>query len=197
MDWIPFIIISWDGMLKYTGVELKFITDPDMHQMVEKSMRGGIINICHRYATSNHPNMDSTYNENEEPKTLTYQDANLQYSWAMSQMLPIKGFKWVSPDEVDILNVPEDSKLGYILEVELENPQELHDMHNRHPLAPEDVHVTDDMLSPFQREHFPPFRGSVRKIVPNLHNNKKYVVHCRNLKLYVSLGMKSKKSRVE
>ena len=83
MDWIPFVIISWNAMLKYTGVELKFITDPDMQQTVEKSMRGCIINICHRNATSNHPNMD-TYNENGEPKTLTYQDANMQYSWAMS-----------------------------------------------------------------------------------------------------------------
>ena len=80
-----------------------------------------------------------TYNEN---KTLTYQDANMQYSWAMSQMLPVKGFKWVSPDEVDILNVPEDSKLGYILEVDLEYPQELHDKHNLYQLAPKHVHVT-------------------------------------------------------
>ena len=55
--------LSWDAMLKYTGVELELITDPDMHLMVEKSMRGGISNICHRHATSNHPSMD-TYNEN-------------------------------------------------------------------------------------------------------------------------------------
>ena len=46
------------------------------------------------------------------------------------------------------------------------------------------------MLSHFHPEHFPPIRGSVRKLVPNLHNNKKYVVHCRNLQSYVSLGMK-------
>ena len=49
-------------------------------------------------------------------RTLTYQDANSLYSWAMSQRLPLRGFEWVSaPDEIDILNVPEDSKLGYIL----------------------------------------------------------------------------------
>ena len=78
-------------------------------------MRGGISNICHRHVTLNHPNMD-TYNENEEPRMLTYQDANSLYSWAMSQMLPLKGFKWVS-EEIDILNIPEDSKFGYILKV--------------------------------------------------------------------------------
>ena len=67
--------LSWDAMFKYTGVELELITDPDMHLMVGKSMRGNISTICHRHATSNHPSMD-TYNENEEPRTLTYQDAN-------------------------------------------------------------------------------------------------------------------------
>ena len=88
-----------------------------MHLMVGESMRGGISNICHRHAISNHPSMD-TYHENEEPRTLTNQDANSLYSWAMSQMLPLKGFKWIS-SEIDILDVPEDSELGYILEVEL------------------------------------------------------------------------------
>ena len=101
--------LSWDVMLKCTGVELELIIDPDMHQMVEKSMRGRISNICHRHATSNHPSMD-TYNENEEPRMLTYQDANSLYSWAMSQRLPLRCFKW-APNLIDILNVPEDSKL--------------------------------------------------------------------------------------
>ena len=76
-----------------------------------------------------------------------------------------------------ILNVPEDSKLGYMLEVDLEYPTELHDNNNLYPLAPGHVQVTGDMLSPFQRNHFPPIRGSVRKLVPNLHNKKKYVVY--------------------
>ena len=106
--------LSWDAMLKYTGVELDLITDPDTHLMVEKSIRGGISNICHRHPTSNHPSRD-TYKENEEPRTL--------YSWAMSQMLPLKGFKWTY-NEIDILNVPEDSELGYILEVDLEYPKD-------------------------------------------------------------------------
>ena len=163
--------LSWDAMLKYTGVELELITGPDMHLMVEKC----ISNIFHRHATTNHPSMD-TYNENEEPRTLTYQDANLLYSWAMSQMLPFKGFKWTS-SKIDILNVPEDGELGYIFEVDLEYPKELRDNHNLYPLATEHVHVNDDMLSPFQRKYFPSIRGSARKHVPNLYSKEKYVVH--------------------
>ena len=105
-------------------------------------------------------------------------------------MLPLRGFKWVSPDDVHILNVPENSKPGYIIEVNLGYPEELHDKHNQYPLAPEHVQVT--MLSPFQQTHFPPIRCSVRNLVPNLPNKKKYVVHYGNLQLYVSLGMKIK-----
>ena len=104
-------------------------------------------------------------------------------------MLPLKGFKWTS-SEIDILNVPEDSELGYILEVDLEYPKELDDKHNLYPLAPEHVQVNDVMLSSFQRKYFPSIRGSVRKLVPNLHSKEKYVLHYRNLQLYVSLGMK-------
>ena len=169
--------LPWDAMLKYTGVELELIRDPDMHQMVGKSMRGGISNISHRYATSNHPSMEA-YNENEEHRTLTYQDANSLYSWAMLQMLPLRDFKWVSND-IDIWNIPD--QLGYILEVDLDYPKELHDRHNLYPLAPEHAQVTDDVLSPFQRGHFPPIRGSIWKLVRNLRNKEKYVVHYLNL----------------
>ena len=70
-------------------------------------------------------------------------------------MLPLRGFKWV-PDEIDILNVPEDSNLGFILEVDLEYPKELHDKYNLYPLAPEG---TIDMLSPRQ-ENIPLICGS-------------------------------------
>ena len=67
-----------------------------------------LVKFCHQHATSNHP-IVHMYNDKEEPRTLTYQDANSLYSWAMSQVLPLRGFKLV-PNEIDILNVPEDSK---------------------------------------------------------------------------------------
>ena len=86
---------SWDAMLKFTGVELKLIDDIDIYQMVEKGMRGGISSINHRHATDNHPSMKE-YDINEKIRTLVYLDANALYSWAMSQFLPMKGFRWVS-----------------------------------------------------------------------------------------------------
>ena len=111
----------------------------------------------------------------------------------MSQLLRLKNFKWINPYDIDVLNIPKDSPLGYIIECDLEYPTILHDVHNMYPLAPEDFEVTDDMLSPFQRSRFPKLNGSVRKLVPNLHNKEKYVLHYQNLQLYASLGMKMKK----
>ena len=118
--------LSWDAMLKDTGVELDLIRNTDMYQMVERGMRGGVGNICHRYATSNHPSMD-TYNRNEETRTLTYQHANSLYSCAISQPLPIRDFKWDAPDGIDTLSVPNDNKLVYIFEVDLKYPEEMYD----------------------------------------------------------------------
>ena len=184
--------LSWDAMLKYTEVELDLITDIDMYQMVEKGMRGGISNISHRFASANHPSMDN-YDSTQKVRTLTYQDANALYSWAMSQLLPLKGFKWVNPNNIDYMNIPKNSRLGYIFKVTLKYLKELHDAHNDYPLAPEHLDVTDDMLSPFQKKHFPPLRGHVKKLIPNLQDKKEYVLHYRTLQLYVSLGMKVEK----
>ena len=114
--------LSWDVMLKYTDVDLDLVTDMDMYQMVEKGMRGGISQISHRYASANLSDMD-TYKEPR--RTLMYQDANALYSWALSQLLPTKYFKWIDP--IDVSEVPDDNPLGYILAVDLEYLQELHD----------------------------------------------------------------------
>ena len=80
--------------------------------MMGKGMRGGISQISHQYATA------------DNDKTQTYQDANALYAWAMSQFLPLKNYKRVDP--IDILEIPDDNPLGYILEVDIEYPKELH-----------------------------------------------------------------------
>ncbi|XP_063420723.1 uncharacterized protein LOC134705941 [Mytilus trossulus] len=82
---------------------------------------------------------------------------------------------------------------GFILEVDLEYPRELHDDHNEYPLAPEKLKVTNDTLSPYAEKPLDDLNlkgTSTEKLIPNLHPKQKYVVHYRNLKLYLSLGMK-------
>ena len=85
-------------------------------------------------------------------------------------------FAWLSKDEFDrlyISNVPEDRVIGYILEVDLEYPSELQDLHSDFPLCPEKVKVSNDMLSPYcqqLKEDLGLKETSVGKLVPELHN---------------------------
>ena len=114
----------------------------------------------------------------------------------MAQYLPYGGFEWMSEEEINEINfdlVREDSDDGYVLGVDLEYPDDLHDLHNDYPLAPEKLKVKSDMLSDYClniTEKYGIKVGEVDKLIPNLKDKETYIVHCRNLQLYLSLGMK-------
>ena len=112
----------------------------------------------------------------------------------MSEYLPYEGFKWLkNVDGFDVISVSEKSPIGYFLEVGLEYPDELHELHNNYPLAPEKLAVSSDMLSNYCKKIADKYEikvGDVKKLIPNLGNKTNYVVHYRNLQLYFSLGMK-------
>ena len=83
--------LSWDALLKKTGVELELLTDLDMHLFVERGMRGGISMVGKRYAKANNPLVEG-HNQAEPTTYITYLDANNLYGWAMSLPLPKSGF---------------------------------------------------------------------------------------------------------
>ena len=180
--------LSWDAMLKMTDIKLELIIDIDMFQFIEKGMRGGVSYIANRYGKANNKYMKK-YDEKAPSKYVMYLDANNLYGWAMSQYLPTGGFRWLTEKEInkiDLAKYKEDSKKGVILEVDQEYPQELHDLHNDYPLAPEKMKVTKEMLSPYCesiREKFNISIGQVHKFIPTLNKKEKYVLHCRNLQL--------------
>ena len=92
------------------------------------------------------------YDEKEPSKYIMYLDANNLYGWAMSQYLPTGNFKWMTDkkiSKIDLGKYKADGKKGLILEVDLEYPQELHDIHNDYPVAPEKVKVSNNMLSAY------------------------------------------------
>ena len=96
-------------------------------------------------------------------------------------------------DKIDISKYNENSKKGLILEVDLEYPEELHDLHNDYPLAPEKVKVTENMLSEYYKNIANKYKistGLVHKLIPTLSKKEKYVLHYRNLQLYKDLGLK-------
>ncbi|XP_078355713.1 uncharacterized protein LOC144640434 [Oculina patagonica] len=187
--------LSWDSMLKMTDIKLELMTDIDMYQFIEKGMRGGISYIANRYGKANNKYMKE-YDENSASKYIMYLDANNLYGWAMSQYLPTGGFRWLTQKQIDETNLAkykEDSNKGLILEVDLEYPNELHNLHNDYPLGAEKVKVTKDMLSDYCKtiaEKYNISTGLVHKLIPTLNNKEKYVLHYRNLQLYLDLGLK-------
>ena len=172
--------LAWDASLKITNINLELLTNIDMLLMVEKGIRGGISIISNRYGKANNKYMKD-FNKMEPSKYLMYVDANNLYGWAMSKKLPIHSFKWMSNKEIEnlfnnrIVQVWE--KTPCILEVDLEYPEELHDLHNDYPLCPERVECDK----------------GVKKLIPNLRNKNNYVVHYKTLIQYLRLGMKLKK----
>jgi hypothetical protein len=293
---------AWDCMLNMTNIELELLTDIDMYNFIEKSIRGGVSYINHRHAVANNKYM-STYDDSKPTSFITYLDANNLYGWAMSQSLPNGNFKWENPNNfnVDIIKSLSDEKdtkilienakytkeqydsnenqdklkyifdnfgygydknnnfewlevrhyknkleyeqkrseiieqlgsvssdfnylsmkryefeqyinennvifledlkdkyetfnkdIGYIFEVDLTYPQELHDLHNDYPLAVEKKIVTKDQLSPYCVDVMNKNNikmTKIEKLIPSLENKTKYVVHYRNLKKYIELGL--------
>ena len=190
--------LSWDAMLKMTNVKLDLISDVDMQNFIEKGMRGGISTITHRHAVANNKYMrKENYDPEKESSYISYLDANNLYGWAMSQKLPRGDFRWIpSPEYINLDSYDENSAKGLILEVDLEYPPELHRLHNDYPLAPEKMVVREEMLSDYSHEILGREGmtiGKVQKLIPNLKDKEKYVLHYRNLQLYLKLGLKLKK----
>ena len=167
------------SMSKKTNVKLELLTDYDMLLMVEEGIRGGICHAMHRYAKANNKYMKN-YDKNKESSYIQYLDANNLYGWAMSQKLPVNGFKWIKDvtviDEEFIKNYDEDSDKGYILEADVKYPKKLHDLHSDLPFLSKRMNI-----------------DKCKKLVCNLRSKKKYVVHIRSLKQALNHGLKLKK----
>ena len=185
--------LSWDAMLKMTDVKLEKLPDINKYLFIEKGSRGGISYISKRYAKANNNYMND-YDPEKPSTSIIYLDKNNFYGWTMSEYLPYGEFKWLkNVDKLDVMSINEKSEIGYFLEVDLEYTDELHELHNDYPLAPEKLTVSNDMLSKYCKEFADEYDikvGDVKKLIPNLGNKTKYVLHYRILQLYLSLGMK-------
>ena len=161
--------------------------------LLKKGLSGGISYIAKRYAKSNNKYMND-YDPEKLSTFITYLDMNNLYGWAMSEYLPYEEFQWLGNiDEFDINSVNEKSDTGYFLEFDLEYPNNLHKLHNDYLLAPEKFAISSDMLSKYCKKIADKYKikvGDVKKLIPNLGNKIKYVLHYRNLQLYLSLGMR-------
>ena len=160
--------LAWQACLKKTEVKLELLTDYDMILMIEKGIRGGICPAVPRYARANNKYMKN-YDKNNESSYIEYLDANNLYGWAMSQKLPVNGFKWENDvsrfNEDFIKNYDENSDEGYFLEVDIEYPKQLFGSHKELPFLPERRKLE-----------------KVEKLVCSIEDKEKYVIHIRALK---------------
>lgn len=172
--------LSWDAMLKMTQIELELITDKEMYNFIKYSMRGGLVQCSNRYSRANNKYMKD-FNPELSSKYLIYLDANNLYGWAMCNKLPTGDFKWLTtvPSNVDryqhFLKELNESQYGYILEVDLDYPMEIHDAHNDLPFCPEN--------------RVPP-EGKQFKLLANLYNKKNYKIHLVNLTQCLKHGLR-------
>ena len=176
-----------------TDVKLEKISDTDKYLIIEKGSKGGISYIAKRYAKANNKYM-SNYDPKKPSTFITFLDKNNLYGWSMSEYLPYEKFEWLKNiDRFHVNSINEGSDTGYFLEVDLEYPEELHELHNDYRLAPEKHAATNDMLSKYCKKVADKYDikvGNVKKLIPNLGNKTKYVLHYKNLQLYLFLGMK-------
>ncbi|XP_072931917.1 uncharacterized protein [Epargyreus clarus] len=164
--------LSWDAMLKYTKIELDLLMDYEQIAFFKAGIRGGVSQCSNRYAKANNQFMED-YDKNEPQSYLIYLDANNLYGWAMSQYLPTGDFEWVNPETN--FNVSDTSNIGYVLEVDLKYPDDLHDLHSDLPLCPENICIGN---------------SKDIKLISNLNDKIKYKIHYKNLKQCLSMGMK-------
>ena len=163
--------LAWKAGLRKTRIRLELITDPDMLLMFEHRIRGGITKVVHRYAVVNNKYMNEKFNPSEESSYLQYLDANNLYGWAMLQPLPTGRFRWVSIEPNNIGRLVRRDK-GYLLEVDVSYPRDLHNSHNNLPFMGERMKI-----------------NGVEKLVPNLKDKKNYVIHIRALDQALSHGL--------
>ena len=154
---------------------LELLRHIDMLLMFEKGIPGGITQAIKRYAKANNKYMKDQYNHDEKGTYLQYLDANNLYGWAMIQKLPTHGFSWgkaedFTPKKID--KVVKKDKNGYILEVDVECPKELHKNHNELLFLAERMKI-----------------GKVQKLVPYLKDKKTYVVHIKSLNQALKHGL--------
>ena len=117
----------------------------------------------------------------------------------MSQYLPYSKFKWVNNiNEIEqiLMKIKSNNWIGYILEVDLEYPKNIHYEHSDYALAPEKINIQKEWLSDYCLEIVNEHNittGTNKKLVTNLMDKDKYVLHYRNLQQFLQLGLKFKK----
>ena len=186
---------TWKAGLKLINIKLDFIKDKDLLLLLlENNIRGGISSV-----------MGPRYIESDHNTKLLYLDANNLYGWAMSQYFPTGDFKKMRNfpkfgcdnddlliDEIkeDILNTSDDNEYGYFIECYLEYPVEIKEKTKNFLLCPHQTKADPNLFSKYMNCVNQPNYKPTEKLICDLTNKQKYMIHYRMFKFYTKMGMK-------
>ena len=171
---------TWQCGSKYTRLNnLQTLQDKDMILLLEKNIRGGISSV-----------MGDRYVKSDENKKILYKDAKNLYVWAMSKYLPYDEIKFDNNVKLEnILNTPDDSDIGYFIEVDLRNPDKINGKTKNSPFVPESKKINPDVFSDYMETIKPDTYNQAEKMICDSSDKKNFLVHYRLLKSFVRHGM--------
>ena len=170
---------TWQCGLKYTGINLQTLQDKDMILLLENNIRGGISSV-----------MGARYIKSDDDKKILYFDANNLYGDSMSKPLPYDEIKFNNEVKLeDILNTPDDSDIGYFIEVDLKYPDNIKQKTKNFPFCPENKKISPNTFNDYMKEIKPDTYIQTSKLICDWSNKKNYLVHYRMLKFYIRHGM--------
>ena len=170
---------TWQCGLKYTGINLQTLQDKDMILLFSNNIRGGISSV-----------MGDRYIKSDDNKKILYFDANILYGHSMSESLPYDEIKFDNNVNLeDILNTPDDSDIGYFIEVDLKYPDNIEEKTKYFPFAPVNKKINPDKFNEYMKEIKPDTFIQTKKLICDWSDKKNYLVHYRMLKFYIRHGM--------
>ena len=170
---------TWQCGLKNTGIKLQTLQDKDMILLLENNIRGGISSV-----------MGDRYIKSDENGKVMYFDANNLYGHSMSEPLPYDEIKFDNDVKLeDILNTPDDSDIGYLIEVDLKYPDNIKEKTKNFPFCPENKTINPDKFGYYMKEIKPDTYTQTSKLICDWSDKKNYLVHYRMLKFYIRHGM--------
>ena len=185
-------ILSWEGMLNNSKVELGLLSDINMLVFCERAIRGGINGIgAMRHFKANNKYMED-FDKSQPSVFGVIFDVTTFYAETMQQPLPCGNYKWRNDLSIDdILNADCFGGEWYFVEVDLEYLPHLHDHHNALPIA-QKLQIETEWL----KEYAKPFgipASRVVKLVETLFDKNVYICRFRNWKVYVAKGLPEKR----
>ena len=170
---------TWQCGLKYTGINLQTLQDKNMILLLENNIRGGISSV-----------MSDRYVISDDNKKILYIDATNLFGHSMSQPLPFDEIKFDKNVKLeDILNTPDDSDIGYFIEVDLTYPDNIKEETKHFPFAPVNKKLNSDDFSDYMKTVIPDTFTQNKKLLCDGSDKKNYLIHYRMLKFDVRHGM--------